>query len=188
MVLLFVLLFLACPGLAQSYVSHIEGQVSRRKVYSTNIGSGLTFTLEPTGTGWMIRLAPKAGCDALGDWATVVNPPYRGYNALFVDTGYSVTASEAVKMTQREFKFVQNCDDYKRESKRLEIVLWPYNHPKAVVDDATAKLGTSRLAEARFTIVDSKVSPAEKDIEGKNYGQIDWLKFKLDITTRSPAP
>lgn len=75
------------------------------------------------------------------------------------------------------------CEDYKREAHRLEIVLWPYNYSRQDADEALAKLGTSPLGKARLTIVKSKVSRAEQDIEGKNYGKIDWLRFRLDIVS-----
>jgi hypothetical protein len=77
---------------------------------------------------------------------------------------------------------VVSCRDYQTESRRLEIVLWGYTHSQQEIDEATAKLGSSPLGKGRFTILDSKVSPAEKEIEGKNYGKIDWLKFRLDLT------
>ena len=141
----------------------------------------MLFLLKPTDTGWMIGIVPKAQCVQDEDWASVVNAPYRGYNSLYLDTGYGVTAKEAVDINPREFSFVVTCEDYKRERHWLEIVLWPYNYPRQEEDEALAKLGTSPLGKARLTIVKSKVSRAEQDIEGKNYGRIDWLKFTLDI-------
>jgi len=86
-------------------------------------------------------------------------------------------------MGPREFSFVTTCEDYQRESHRLGIVLWPYNYSRQEADDALAKLGTSPLGKAKLTILESKVSRAGQDIEGKNYGKIDWLRFRLDITS-----
>jgi hypothetical protein len=68
---------------------------------------------------------------------------------------------------------------------RLQIVLWPYNFSEHELDNARAKLGTSVLGKGRLTILKAKVSQAEHDIEGKNYGKIDWLKFRLNITSPS---
>jgi hypothetical protein len=59
--------------------------------------------------------------------------------------------------------------------------MWPYNHTQAETDDALAKLATSPLGKARLTILNAKVSPAEQEIEGKNYGRIDSLRFRLDV-------
>ena len=146
----------------------------------------MLFRLRPTDTGWMIRIVPTAPCGADGDWASVVNAPYRNYNSLYVDASYGITAKEAVEnMNPREFSFVVTCEDYQIERHRLEIVMWPYTYSTEEADAALAKLGTSPLGKAKFTILNSKVSPAERDIGGKNYGQIDWLKFRLDITLPS---
>jgi hypothetical protein len=116
------------------------------------------------------------------DWAYVVNVPYRSYSSLYLGTEYGVTAKKAVEFNPREFSFVTTCEDYKRESHRLNIVLWPYIYSQKEADDALAKLGTSPLGKARLTILKSKVSPAEPGIEGKDYDRIDWLTFRLDIT------
>jgi hypothetical protein len=133
-------------------------------------------------TGWMIRIVPEVPCGEKGDFASVVNAPYRYYNSLFLNTDYGVSAKEAMEMNPREFSFVVTCEDYKIESHRLEIVLWSYSYTQQERDEALAKLGTSPLGKGKLTILDSKISPAEREIGGKNYGQIDWLKFRLDIT------
>lgn len=180
----FLVLSLTAAGLAQSFVPHLTGEVSRGQEFQKEIGFGLIFRLEPNEEGWMIRIVPKAACgEDVGDWASVVNPPYRNYNSLHVDASYGFTAKEAVEnRNPREFSFVVTCEDYNIESHLLHIVLWDYGHSQQEREEAMAKLGTSPLGKAKFTILDSKVSPAERDIEGKNYGKIDWLKFRLDIT------
>jgi len=178
-----VLLFLSISGTAQDYVPHLVGEVSRGQEYRKEIGSGLLFLLKPTESGWMISVVPKSPCTENGDWASVVNAPYRNYNSLHLDTGYGVTAKEAVGISPREFSFVVTCDDYKRESRRLDIVLWPYRYSQREQDDALAKLGSSPLGKGSLTILNSKTSPADQNIEGKNYGKIDALRFRLDITS-----
>jgi hypothetical protein len=177
----FVLLF-AVSGFAQNYVAHLSGEVARGQEFRREIGPGLQFALVPSETGWMIGISPSRRCLEPDDWASVVNAPYRNYNSLYVDTGYGVTAREAVDITPREFSFLTNCEDYKREFRRLEIVLWPADHSQKEADEALATLGTSPLGKGRFTILDSRVSPAADEIEGKNYGKIDWLRFRLDIS------
>jgi hypothetical protein len=138
--------------------------------------------MQPGGTGWTIRILPKVTCDDTGDWAFVVNPPYRYYNSLYLNASYDISAQQAVEINPREFSFVVTCGDYKVERQRLETVLWPYGYSQKEADEALAKLGTSPLGKGKFTILDSKISPAEKAIDGKNFGKIDWLKFRLDIT------
>ncbi len=170
-------------ALAHDEVTHFSGDVSRGQVYKREIGSGLLFVLSPTDTGWMIRIVPQTSCADSDDWARVVNSPYRNYNSLFVDASYGITARQAVKdMNPREFSFVLTCADYKSEGHRLDVVLWPYTYSKKEADAALANLGSSPLGKAIFTILNSKTSRAEQDIEGKNYGKIDWLTFRLDVT------
>ena len=176
-----MLLLLAIPVCAQGHVPSVSGEVARGQEFRKDIGSGLTFVLRPTDTGWIMGIVPKTRCAEGEDWASVVNAPYRNYNALYLDTSYGVSAKEAVGINPREFSFVTKCADYKQESQRLEIVLWPYNHSQQEVDGALAKLGTSALGKARFTILSAKVSPADQAIEGKNYGGIVFLKFRLDV-------
>ena len=172
-----VLLFFAIRGFAQDHVPHLAGEVSRGQEYRREIGSGLLFLLKPASTGWMISIVPKSPCIENGDWASVVNAPYRNYNSLYLDAGYGVTAKEAVEISPREFSFVVTCDDYKQESHQLDIVLWPYNYSQREADDALAKLGSSPLGKGRLTILNSKVFRADQNIEGKNCGKIDLLKF-----------
>jgi hypothetical protein len=180
------LLLLAVSAYAQGYVPRFSGEVSRGQEFRKEIGSGLEFVLRPMDTGWTIGIVPKTRCVDGEDWASVVNAPYRNYNALHLDASYGVSAKEAVGINPREFLYVTNCEDYRQEAHRLEIVLWPYNHSQQEADEALAKLGTSALGKARLTISSAKVSPADRAIEGKNYGRIDWLKFRLDVA--SPPP
>jgi hypothetical protein len=181
--LLSALLLMAQGVFAQGYVRHLAGQVSRGEEFRREMAPGIFFVLRPTDSGWMIRVVPKEPCGNNADWASVVNAPYRNYNALYVDASYGITAEEAVrKMSSREFRFAVTCEDYQLESDRLQIALWPYTHSKKEVDEAMAKLGTSPLGKGRFVISDSRTSPAEQDVDGKDYGRVDWIRFELDIT------
>lgn len=167
-------------GLAQSFWPHLTGEVSDGEKYQKEIGPGLLFQLKPTDTGWIIRIVPKVPCSDEGGFASVVNAPHRDYNSLHVDSSYGITAKEAVEnMNPREFSFVVTCEAYRIESHRLNIVLYTLSQQER--DETLPKLGTSPLGKAKFTILDSKVSPAKRDIGGKNYGNIDWLRFRLDI-------
>lgn len=178
----FLFLVAAVCARGQNVPVRIEGEVSRGMEFRRDMGPGLVLVLQPAETGWMIAVVPKTKCVEPDDWAAVVNAPYRNYNALHVDSSYGITASEAVKINPREFFFVQSCEEYKEERRRLDIVLWPYNYSKAEEEEALAKLGTSRLGRAKLTIVEAKVSTAGKEIEGKNYGRVEWLKFRVEVS------
>jgi hypothetical protein len=179
-------LLVTLPVLAQNYVTRFTAEVSRGQEFRKEIGPGMEIVLKPTDSGWTIGIVPKTKCADYDDWAGVVNAPYRNYNALHLDSSYGITAQEAVGINPREFVYVTTCDDYKQEAKRLEIVMWPYNHTQQENNDALAKLATLASGKARLTILSAKVSPAEQEIAGKNYGRIDSLKFRLDVTP--PAP
>ena len=150
--------------------------------YQREFAPGLILKLTPNDSGWFIGVVPNAPCKSNDDWAAVITSPYRGYNALDLDSSYGITAKEAVAISPRKLKFLLTCDDYKRESRRLEIVLSPYSYSDEVYDDALAKLGTSRAGAITLTILQSKISPAGEEVEGRNYGKIDWLRFKVDVS------
>jgi hypothetical protein len=185
---LLLLLAVALAAPAAERPVRFAGTVSHAKEFRKEIAPGLSFVLNPTDTGWMIAIVPAAACADANEWAWVANPPYRNYNALFVDTGYGITAWEAAAWGPREFHFVTTCADYRRESQWVRTLLWPYSYSEKEVNEAQAKLGSSPLARGRFTIRGSKVSPAAEAIEGKNYGQIDWLRFDVEITFPDRAP
>jgi hypothetical protein len=175
LVRILVALLLAIPVCGQNYVTRLSGEVSRGQEFRRDIGSGLEFVLRPSETGWTISIVPKTKCTDNDDWAGVVNAPYRNYNTLHLDSSYGITAQEAVGISPREFLYVTNCDDYKQEARRLEIVLWPYNYTQQETDDALAKLATLASGKARLTVLEAKVGP----------GRIDSLKFRLDVARPS---
>jgi hypothetical protein len=151
------------------------GTVTDGHVYKKDIGSGLVFSLEPDGAGWTIRISSRGRCEVDHEnWASIVTPPYRSRNGLMIDTDNNVTAEVAVR-EPHEFNFVVTCDDYKRERERLGIVLWSYGRSNKEVDDATAKLETSRLGKGRLNVVDSKIN-------SKGLGKITRMSFEVDIT------
>lgn len=49
------------------------------------------------------------------------------------------------------------------------------------VADAEAKMGTSPQGHGKLWVLDYKISAAPADIDGKNYGQIDWMRFRVEI-------
>ena len=98
------------------------------------------------------------------------------------DTSYGIEAREAVKWSPREFAFVLEPEDCKKEADRVTKLLWPYNYSQQEIKEAEQKLGTSRLGKGSLIILDSKISPAAETASGKDWGQIDWLKFQVQIS------
>jgi hypothetical protein len=133
----------------------------------------------------MIRVVPSTRCTSEDDdFAAVVNPPYRGRNATYLQPSHSVTAQEAAK-EQYVVWFVRTCTD-KAEDARLNIVLWPYSYTESEADKARADLGTSPMGKLRLTILESKTSPLGQPVGGPDHGKIDWLSFRVDVWPRTP--
>ena len=180
-------MLLACAAAsAQNAPVRFQAEASAGQEFRRDLGRGLTFVLKPDESGWTITVTPAGpagqGCD---DFVWVVTPPYRSYNQRYLEASYGTTAAEAVKMSPREFQFVLNATDCKREGERVDRVLWPYNYTDDQVKKAEAKLGSSPLGKGRLTILDSKTSPSGELVEGKDFGKIDWIKFAVEI--RFPA-
>ena len=155
-----------------------SGRVSEGDEFRNPLNADLEFMLQP---GWTIAVVPKHPEGECDEFASVVNAPYRAHRDLYIDTSYGWTAEEEVSASPREFRFVTNCADYRTESDRLDIVLWPYTATKEKADDALAKLGTSPLGKGRLWITDSKVSH-EHDTPDNKRGKIEWMTFTVEIT------
>ena len=168
-------LLFAIAGYAQPHSIRLSGEVTAGQSFQKDIGPGLVFGMHPTGTGCEIGIFPKTKCPN-DNWAMVVNAPYRGYNALHLDTAYGVTAKQAIEKGPRQFSFVLTCEAYQQELLRLNKILWPDNYLKEEVDEALAKRNSSPHGSATLTIVEARVSASED-------GQIAWVKFTLDIKT-----
>jgi len=179
--LAFLVLVFATVGCSQDRELTFSGEVSRGQDFRHDMGSGLIFLLATTDAGWNIRVVPKVRCgEEYEDWA-LLNPPFRYRNMTYLEPSHGVTAAEAAE-GQYEIWFVRTCADYKRERARLDIVLWPYNHSKREADKALAELGTSTMGKAKLTILKSRVSPSGHSVEGKDYGKIDYVSFRVDVT------
>ncbi len=160
------------PGLHKPACSRraicFSGEVSADEEFRKSINTELEFVLAP---GWTITVVPKKPEGDCTEFASVVNAPYRAHRPLYINATYGRTAEDEVSDTPREFRFVTNCADYRTESARLNIVLWPYDaaSPRAY-DEALAKLGTSPVGKGRLWITDSKVTD-----------RIEWMKFSVEI-------
>ena len=118
--IIFVSTLFALCSIAQDRLNHFSGRISKGEKFQRDIVGGLQFVLMPTVNnpgaveGWTIQVSPKGDhpleCD---DFVWIVMPPYRSYNARYLDTSYGTAAEEAMKSSPREFSFVLNCSDYK---------------------------------------------------------------------------
>ncbi len=160
---------------------HFTGTVSGNETFRKEIGSGLVFHLDrDDDNGWTIRVEPAMSCiNPHDDFAYVVTPPYRRRNGQMVNTDYGMPAEQAVQLNY-EFNFVLSCTDYKAESERLSMVLWPYSYPPDEVTQARAKLGTSRQGKGLLKILRSRISHG-KNAAGEDTGHIDSMSFAVDL-------
>jgi hypothetical protein len=179
-------IFLAATPAASGEVLRFQGDLARGQTFRKAIGHGLELILGGNDNGWTIIVSPQTPTDhECNDFTWVVNPPFRAYNDLYLYPGYGLTAQDAVDRSPREFNFVLNCAGFKRESTfvRRLIESTPAGFPRSEkeIAEAQAKIGTSPQGHGTLWILDSKVSPAPEDIEGKNYGQIDRIRFRVEI-------
>ena len=153
------------------------GTVSEGQEFRKTLNTGLEFVLAPA---WNITIVPRRPEGDCRELASVVNPPYRAHRDLYIDTSYGWTAEEEVASSPREFLFVTNCTDYRTESARLNIVMWPYTATQEKYEEALAKLGTSPLGKGRLWITDSRISHTG-DTSDEKLGKIEWMKFSVEI-------
>lgn len=168
-------------------IVRFQSEVSRGQDFREPIGHNLLFKLRSTGDGWRISVEPSKVVEpTCTDYAWVVNMPIRNSNALDLFPSYGDTAQNIVDKSPFEFNFVLSCADCKREASLLRLLTEslpigavPPSEKQSA--EAQKKLGTSPQGHGKLWILDSKVSAAPEDVEGKNYGQIDWIRFRVEI-------
>src|SRR5262245_38862824 len=83
------------PGCSKGAIC-FAGEVSEGREFRWTLDGKLEFVLSPSiifvPTGWTITIAPKRPEDNCDEFASVVNPPYRGHKQLDIDTSYGVMA------------------------------------------------------------------------------------------------
>ena len=171
-----------------------SGKVSAGEKFHKDLNDALAFDLQlesdsrsyPVG-GWTIAVSPRHPENDCTELVSVVNEPYRYHNDLMIDMSYGYTAEDEVSASPRKFSFVTNCKDYSTESKRLEIVLWPYNRSEQEAKKALAELGSSPLGTGRLWIIDSRISHANDTSESK-LGNIEWMQFAVEIRLPHQQP
>ena len=173
---------------AQDHSISFSGEVTQGQTFRKSVGHGLDFVLTPSSmgggiTGWIIQVSPHGQTvdPECTDFVWVVTPPYHFQNVRYLDTSYSTTAQEAMRVSAREFQFVLNCADFKTESRRVDLAIYPSTASKQEVDDAIAKLGSSPLGKGRLWIKRYRITPGRKSEAGVDLGAIHWIKFKVEI-------
>ena len=167
---------------AKEEIVHFKSEVSSDQTFRKPIGHGLVFVLASTGDGWEINVAPqKPSSHDCDDFVTAVNLPLRAYNALHLNPSYSITAKEAVTISPREFNFVMNCAAWKREWTFLMRIDGSLPATEKQEAEAWAKRLTSPHGHGKLWIEKYRISEAPQEIEGKNYGQIDSIRFRVEI-------
>jgi hypothetical protein len=158
-----------------------SGQVAAGEEFRKSINPALAFVLAP---GWTITVVPERPEGDCQEFASVVNAPYRAHRALYFDSSYDWTAAHEVSDSPREFRFVTNRADFRTESERLGIVLWPCTATARNYDEALAKLGTSSLGHGRLWITNSKITHSGDTPNDK--GRIEWMEFTVEILLPRP--
>jgi hypothetical protein len=174
------------PAEAKDEIVRFQSEISRGHNFRQPIGHGLVLVLAAGDDGWTIGVSPQTVTEReCGDFAGVVNTPFRNYNALYLNVSYGMTAQDAVEDSPREFNFVLSCAGLKRESTFVDRLIMSspagMQPTEKQVAEAEAKMGTSPQGHGKLWILDHKVSAAPEDIDGKNYGQIDWIRFRVEI-------
>src|SRR5439155_5870131 len=112
------------PAEAKDEIVRFQSEVFGGDYFREPIGYGLVLVLSPNGDGWTIRVSPQTVTEReCGDFAWVVNPPFRAHSALDLDVSYGWTAKDAVEDSPREFNFVLSCAGEKRESTFVERLI-----------------------------------------------------------------
>jgi len=159
----------------------MRGRVSMGEEFEWRFADELVFVLRPEAhpqnpAGWTIRVAPAAASDA--DFSMVATPPYRFRNPRYVDTGYGVTADEALAWTPRRFAFVASQQDYDSAMRALDVLLWPGNHTQDRVDSARREVEQLRTYPGTFWIEDGAAAPPSSD---HPTGVVEWISFQVEL-------
>ncbi|HET9742731.1 MAG TPA: hypothetical protein VFQ00_08280 [Terriglobales bacterium] len=188
--ILAVFLVLAGTALAQRVEQCTQisfgGDLEAGDKFSQEIGSGLIFRIEPWAdeAGWQFEIGPtesKAG--DVDNYIGLLTPPYRDSNATQVNTGWGVTAQDAVKRP-REFKFLLSEKQAPKAEAVLDQVLWPSSHH--AMEKALDILAGFPYGTGEFKVLDSKITPGTpvpgySNCEAGHCGQIQWIKFEVHL-------
>jgi hypothetical protein len=183
-------------------VAESTGEVSHGTAFSRPIGGGLSILLDPTPTGWTVRVQSAAGPRPLHDAAELATPPYRSVNPLLITTDFNFRAQDIVGWNPRHFQFFSN-------AAQTAAALRAYDAYMAHPDDAQAMQRLAAMPQkaspGEFRVLDSRLlpgtanqSPAAAMVaahfqttphtliqapvsQASALGQIEWLRFQLTL-------
>jgi hypothetical protein len=163
--------------------------VLKGRTFVKQIAPNLFFRLVPQELGWMIFMGSKAGAE--NNFCGVVTPPYGGANHLYIEgwhfrnednSGPNEAGPKNVNAPQevRQFYFVLNDADYHKAFDALQILLWPYAHPKQQI--SWAENVHAKLSKGSGTLIirDLRLNTLEL---GKQAG-IDRMIFDVELRVR----
>jgi hypothetical protein len=162
---------------------HIAGEVTRGKVFQQDIGHDLVFLLAPSpgssDIGWRIEIVPKKDPDdGPIEFSAVATPPYRMYNARYVEASFGTSAKDAVRITPRVFYFVQSVDNEHRAEECLNVTMYPTNVSDEEKVRVVEEQDQIQLGKGELRILKSRVGRSKTMTDA---GTIDYLRFEVDI-------
>jgi len=161
----------------------VVGRVDRGEAFSASFADGLLVRLEPevfpaNPQGWTLRVTPDS--DPVTDYSFVATPPYRFWNARYLDTSYGVSAEAALSMSRRDFQYLVTAADHEIGMEAISTVLWPGEYSDAEVAQARERL--EELVTGHGTLWIEGGSVAAPD-EEHPLGLIEWMSFRIEICT-----
>ena len=184
----------------------IEGEVRAGERFTRALGAGLTLELQPTTSGWILRVIPDAGGLRGYDYAEVATPPYRSVTPLSLSTDFAFRAQDAVGWNPRRFRFVTSRAAYEPMIAAAERLGPVGSVPPPGVEQTLAK-GITGAAEGRLTLLDARLSAGSADQSPaaasvalhfsrtahtldsagpqSALGKLLWVRFRVDLDVPS---
>jgi hypothetical protein len=159
----------------------LEARLSAGDLYTATLTEELVLSLVPelhrqNPPGWTIRVHPADSPDS--DYSMVVTPPYRFWNPRYLDTGYGVSAREALERTPRDFAFVASSADYDAARGALDVLLWSGAYTQEEIASANRTMDALKTYPAELSIEDGDVTPPDAIHPS---GTIDWIRFRVEL-------
>ncbi|MGI9101245.1 MAG: hypothetical protein ACR2IF_02260 [Terriglobales bacterium] len=165
----------------------ITGELRAGEGFRREIGNELSFRIDPwkDSGGWEFEIGPTAPSPKEWDqYVYPLTPPYRFGGAREVNTGWGVTAQDAVR-NHRQFWFLLSRDDAVVATSVIDNVLWP----KSETDQMTAleKLASLPSGTGEFKVTNSQITPGTpvpgySDCGNGQCGKIHWIRFRVALT------
>jgi hypothetical protein len=161
----------------------IFGRVDQGESFSASFAEGLVVRLEPevfsaNPQGWTLSVTPES--DSLADYSFAATPPYRFWNARYLDTSYGVSAEAALSMSRRDFRYLVTASDHEIGLESVATVLWPGESSDAEVERARERLEELVTGDGTLWIEDGSSSSPDA---ANPLGLIEWMSFRIELCT-----